>query len=222
MSLVTQISDLATRVGTEIKAVQTKIGTLSSLTTTDKTSVVAAINEVQAEVGSGGGGATINDSAASTTEVYSSQKTTDLVNAKPSINDGATNTTTVWSGSKTNTTINSAVATKPSIDDVTPATTSVYSATKTDSQIQAAKDAILGGAGAAYDTLAEIQALMAADDTETTGIMTALGLRVRVDASQSFDATQQAQGRNNIGAQKATDIGDTTRDFVTDFETALL
>lgn len=53
MSLVSQVSTGFTRVATEFKAIRTLIGgsgtaTISSLTTTDKTSLVAAINEVKA------------------------------------------------------------------------------------------------------------------------------------------------------------------------------
>lgn len=63
MSLAVQINTLATRLGTEFKAIRTLIGgtgtaDISALTTTDKTSLVAAINEVQAEVGGGGASAT--------------------------------------------------------------------------------------------------------------------------------------------------------------------
>lgn len=52
-SLATRISDLITAIGTDIKQQRTWItgsssGTLTGLTTTDKTSVVAAINEVKA------------------------------------------------------------------------------------------------------------------------------------------------------------------------------
>ena len=57
MSLVTNVTDLATRISTEFKTVRTLItgsgtGTLAALTTTDKTSVVAAINEVNASASS--------------------------------------------------------------------------------------------------------------------------------------------------------------------------
>lgn len=56
MSLATNVVDLATRIATEFKAVRTMItgtgtGTLSALTTTDKSSVVAALNEVNASAG---------------------------------------------------------------------------------------------------------------------------------------------------------------------------
>lgn len=73
MSLASNISDFATRVGTEFKAVYAKIGTLTSLTTTNKTDLVSAINEVKASVS--GAGAVINDTTASTSSVYSSTKT---------------------------------------------------------------------------------------------------------------------------------------------------
>lgn len=77
MSVATQVSNLATRIGTEIKAVYAKIGTLSSLTTTDKSNLVAAINEVKTSAG-----AQINDTTPSTGAVYSSSKTDTLLNAK--------------------------------------------------------------------------------------------------------------------------------------------
>lgn len=53
MSLQTRLSDLITAIGTDIKQLRTWItgsasGSLTGLTTTDKTSIVAAINEVKA------------------------------------------------------------------------------------------------------------------------------------------------------------------------------
>ena len=53
MSLATNIANAFTRVGTEFKAIRTLIGgsgtaSISALTTTDKSSLVAAINEVKA------------------------------------------------------------------------------------------------------------------------------------------------------------------------------
>lgn len=100
MSLATNISNLATRIATEIKAVRTLINgnaaDLSSLTTTNKTNLVAAINEVQSEINA------ID---------VSSQ-----VNAL--IDDTATSSSKVWSSSKTNTQINAAVA---AVVDAAPA-----------------------------------------------------------------------------------------------------
>ena len=47
MSLSSQLSTLVTRLGTEFKTVYSLTGSLSSLATTDKTSLVSAINEVR-------------------------------------------------------------------------------------------------------------------------------------------------------------------------------
>lgn len=63
MSLASQVTDFATRVATEFKAIRTLIsgsgtGGISGLTTTDKSSLVAAINEVKAS-GGGGGSSTL-------------------------------------------------------------------------------------------------------------------------------------------------------------------
>jgi len=62
MSLAINIANLATRIGTEFKAIRTLIsgsatGNISGLTTTDKTSLVAAINELNA------GGASVDDAS---------------------------------------------------------------------------------------------------------------------------------------------------------------
>lgn len=63
MSIASQVSSLATRVATEFKSIRTLIsgsgtGNISGLTTTDKSSLVAAINEVKA-TGGGGGSSTL-------------------------------------------------------------------------------------------------------------------------------------------------------------------
>ena len=55
MSLTTRVSDLATRIGTEIKTIKTQYsgnnqGSLALLDTTAKTSLVAAINEIVADI----------------------------------------------------------------------------------------------------------------------------------------------------------------------------
>lgn len=61
-----------TEVGTQLKSIRTLIGLLSSLTTTEKSSIVAAINEINAKTA--GAGAQIDDTTARTTTVYSSSK----------------------------------------------------------------------------------------------------------------------------------------------------
>ena len=83
MSLSTNIADLVTRVATESKALRTLLNgnatDLSALTTTTKSNLVAALNEVKASIA--GAGATINDSATNTSSVWSGQKVQDTVTA---------------------------------------------------------------------------------------------------------------------------------------------
>ena len=86
MSLATNVTNLATRIATEVKALRTLINgnqtTLNALTTTTKTNLIAAINEVQATAASAaGGGATINDATTTTTSVWSSSKTNSSIQA---------------------------------------------------------------------------------------------------------------------------------------------
>lgn len=85
-SLVTGISNLATRIATENKALRTLLNAnaadLSSLSTTNKTNLVSALNELKTLIDSvsAAAGATINDSTtSSTTQTYSVTKIRDLV-----------------------------------------------------------------------------------------------------------------------------------------------
>jgi hypothetical protein len=82
MSLSTNVQDLATRVGTEAKALRTLINgnsaDLTALTTTAKTNLVAAINELHAALGAV---AVIDDVTPATDKVYSSDKTEAVVAA---------------------------------------------------------------------------------------------------------------------------------------------
>jgi hypothetical protein len=80
-TLQTRLQDLATRVATECKSLRTLINAntsdLSALSTTNKSNLVAAINEIKVIVDglAGGGGATINDaSSSSATQTWSIDK----------------------------------------------------------------------------------------------------------------------------------------------------
>jgi hypothetical protein len=74
VSLATQVSAAFVRVATEFKTVYSREGNLANLTTTTKTDLVSAVNEVNAKP-TGVGGASINDAApASTSTTYSASK----------------------------------------------------------------------------------------------------------------------------------------------------
>ncbi len=78
MSLATRIESLVIRVAQEFNDVRAKAGNLANLTTTDKSNLVAAINELQAAVVSS---AVIDDAQIATTSTYSSNKIVSLLAA---------------------------------------------------------------------------------------------------------------------------------------------
>jgi hypothetical protein len=175
MSLTSNLTSAFTRVATEAKALRTLMNgnaaDNTALTTTAKSNLVAAINELNAAI-------------------------TSLSGSAAGINDASTATTTTWSSQKTS------------------------------DQIAASKASILGGAGAAYDTLKELQDLLTSDETGNASaiaaINTALGNRVRADtAAQGLTTTQKANARTNIDTYGTTDVGDVTTNFVTTFEFGL-
>lgn len=82
MSLQTRLAELITAIGTDINALLTTRGTMASLTTTDKTNLVAALNEVKVIADSAaGGGAAINDAVTATDTTWSSSKISDSIGA---------------------------------------------------------------------------------------------------------------------------------------------
>lgn len=148
-----QIQALATQLGTDIKQIITNQGDLSALTTTQKASLVVAINELKAAIGS-----------------------VDLTAL---------------------------------IDDTTPAADKTYSSNKIASEIaakcQEVKNAILGGAGDAYDTLKELADLIEQNKDLIESLQTLAGSHVRYDAAQELSPAQKTQARTNIGAADDTD-----------------
>lgn len=166
MSLSIQIQNLTTRISNECKSLRVLLNNnnpdLSALSTTVKTNLVAAINEL-----------------------YNS--------------------------------LNTATSNMVTIDDAsTTSTSEVWSAAKIVSAITAAKNEILGGAGAAFDTLKELQDALGSDATLAATINTALANRVRFDAAQTLTAGEKLQACNNIG------VGDPETDFVTVFNNGLV
>ena len=93
-TLQARITDLATRMATECKSLRTLINTnasdLSALTTTQKGSLVAAINELKSAIDGVGSSITISDSTTSTTQVWSSSKVASAIQtAKDELTSGA-------------------------------------------------------------------------------------------------------------------------------------
>ena len=114
------------------------------------------------------------------------------------------------------------------INDASPAsTTQTWSIDKIVVELNdtaaAVKNEILNGAGAAYDTLAELQALLEGDASDIADIMTALGNRVRTDtAAQGLTALQQQNARTNIDAYGSVELGSPDTDLVAVFTAGLV
>jgi heterodisulfide reductase subunit A-like polyferredoxin len=162
-----RIVALAVQAANTIKAVNAKIGNIANLSTTDKTSIVAALNELKSNI---------------------------IALPAPS----------------------------SVIDDATASLTKTYSSTKINALITTAVANLINGAGSDSDTLKELADKIVALAQTDTGL-------VSVALAQSFTDVQKAQARTNIGAASATDlatlatnIGNTDRDFVADFNTAYL
>lgn len=86
MSLQTQLASVVTAVGGDVKALLTRVGVLTNLTTTAKTDLVSAINEVNAKPSGGGTGAEIADGTTSPTTAWSSSKTsTEITDARAAV-----------------------------------------------------------------------------------------------------------------------------------------
>lgn len=190
-TLEARLISLAQAIGADVKTINTAIGALANLTTTQKSSLVVALNELNSSIGT-----------------LSSLTTTQKGNLVAAINE-------VLSA------VNSIDLTAL-IDDTAGNgdTTVTYSADKIFDLLDALKSEILGGIPTStLDTIKELADFLS-DNTVAGGLVEQLANRVRVDAAQSFNSTQQAQARDNIGAIASADIGNPDRDFAADYATA--
>lgn len=78
MSLQTRIDSLVLRIAQEFNTLNSKTGTLANLTTSNKSNLVAAINELQAAVA---GSNAIDDASVTLASTYSSSKIIALLDA---------------------------------------------------------------------------------------------------------------------------------------------
>jgi hypothetical protein len=232
MSLETQINDLATTIATDLNGVDSRAGNLASLQTVDKASLVAAINEVLAAVGSGGS-ITADSITDATTVGKALIRAVNAAAARSAIGAGTSNLV-VGTGA----TDAKAGNYQPAAADISNATTigrgiltsvdaaavrvllSVMSSAETNSAITTAVANVVGGAGAAYDTLVELQGILQADDSAIGNLTTLIGQRVATTAGQGLDATAKQNARDNIDVYSKTQIGSVTADFVATYNAA--
>lgn len=162
MTQEARLITLSQAIGADIKLLRNRIGDLTALSTTEKTSLVLAINELFAAIGSAGA----------------------------AIDDGAGNgaTTVTWSADKI-------------FDSIEIAKTAVT-------------NSLLGGAGAAYDTLKELQDLLIADEDLIVALTTVVGQKVSFAEVQTLTTGEKLQACQNIG------IGDPESDLTATYNTA--
>lgn len=245
-----QLGTFATRVGTECKSLHTIAGKLANLTTTDKASLVAAINEIKSSAGAISTSLNALTARVSTAESNISNNTGDIATVQGAIQTLNGSVSEIESALEE---LEAAVASATEISDTTTGTSKTWSSTKINNELTAAKtevkNDILGGAGTAYDTLQELAALIQTSQGEIDALEKLAAGHVKFDAAQSLTTTQQTQARTNIGAASASDmtsiksrmtavetkattnatnhttlsnnIGDTGTDFVALFEAAL-
>lgn len=202
-----QISNLATRVGTECKTLHTKIGDLTQLGTSDKTSVIKAINEVKTAATSLQ--TSLNELTSRVTAAEGTANTNkgDVTTLKGQV---STLQTTVSELESAVDTLEGQIASSTNINDETPSSTTTYSSNKINSEITAAKQAVktelLGGAGEAYDTLKELADLIQTNGSAIDALEALAAGHVKFDGAQTLTEEQKTQARTNIGAAGSTEL----------------
>jgi len=106
------------------------------------------------------------------------------------------------------------------INDLQVANDTTYSSSKIVELLNVLKNEILGGAGAAFDTLLEIQQALQSGTSGMDALLAAVNSRVRFDGAQTLTEPQRAQARDNIGAASVDQVGP-DQDFVALFNAAL-
>lgn len=99
-------------------------------------------------------------------------------------------------------------------DAGTGLTTVTWSVNKIEGAISTAISNLVNGAGATLDTLNELAAALGNDPSFATNIAGQIGNRVRYDAAQTLNTTQQLQACTNLG------IGDPDVDLAAAYTTA--
>lgn len=251
MSLSTNVSNLATRIATEVKAIRTlvngNVADLSALDTTAKANLVLAINEIKAAL----------DTAASDISALEAADITlagDIADVAGDVGTLASLTTTVKTdlvsainelqNELDNLDVSGQVGAL--IDDAQTLTTKTWSSSKINSEIEAAVAALVDGAPALLDTLNELAAAINDDASFATTVTNALATKaddstvVKLTGDQTIAGVKTFSSAPVVpdssfaiakvdGLQAALDskasaanVGDTTVNYVTTFEAGLV
>lgn len=219
MSLATNVTNLATRVATEIKSVRTLVNgnaaDLSALTTTAKSNLVVALNELKSSL----------TSLSTELNNYKTSNDADILAIEGDITT-INSTLTSIQYAIDNLDVSGQVLAL--IDDTGTSSTKVWSSTKTNSAISAAVAAVVDAAPSSLDTLNELAAALG-DDSNFASTITALiaGKANTVHTHAISDVTGlqsalDAKASNTALNTLSTNVGDTTTNYVTTFEAGLV
>lgn len=225
-NLSAQISALATQVGTDIKGILSSVGNLGSLTTTQKASLVVALNELKASLTDLEGklGAQIDDAKNSLTTTWSSQKiSTQITSAVNSLVDGAPGTLdTLKELAEALTQNKDAISALQALAAGHVKFDSVQSLSS--EQQKQARENIGAASSVDVGTVASnVGSLSALDTSDKTSIVAALNEVKRTSDAAKTEASSSVTTANS--AQQAvtalsTNVGDTQADFVKTYTTA--
>ena len=252
MSLNTRLQDLTTRVATEIKAVKTQVNgnaaDLLALTTDDKSNLVAAINELDAELAAlSAGAAGISDGTTTTTSTWSSQKITDsITQAKADLLAGAPAAldtldelaAALADDANFSATVTTALGNRVRTDVSTQGLTTLEQDNARTNIGAGTSDLVIGTtAGTAADAAAVTTSLAGKANTSHTHTATEISnstatgrsVLTAADAAAARTAIGAGTGSSNLvigttvgTAADASTIGNTETDFVAVFEAGLI
>lgn len=243
------LQGLATQLGTDIKGIKAsikstddKIGTLGSLSTTNQSSIVEAINEVKANIVTAQGGAITEQAVDTKLQAKQDKLTpegkisitkdngTGLTKISVDLSDYVDNTklTTKLNDYTTTTGLQSKLDTKQNkltagsgitltTDGTIKASVDLSTvATKQEltDKIREAVTNLVNGADATMDTFKEVQEALKADKTVTTALTSSVANKLDYSQAQSLSTQQKQQACANLG------IGDPTVDLVSVYTTA--
>lgn len=215
MSLATNISNLATRIATEIKAVRALSGNLSSLDTTAKSNLVAALNELAGNL------STLTSNVSS----FEGSTSSDISAINSAISGLQSDISALQSDLSTLDVSGQVLAL---IDDAATGTESVWSSSKTSSEISSAVAAVVDMAPTALDTLNELAAALGDDANYASTITSALAGKASATHSHSISDVSGLQtaldGKASASSLStlSSNVGDTSTNFVTTFEAGLV
>lgn len=209
-SLSEQINDFARAVGDTCQEIKESIGELTSLHTSSKENVVAAINSLYDLTNNCPKLIQALNEALESLQGNQTSYAEDLSDAR----EGIVNLLNMLTNfhdqfdefvAKYNASI---TPSEDGSDEPSPDT--FWSSQKTSDEIEKATDTLkedlLGGADEAYDTLKEIQEFLQANDNLLEALKTVSEGHVDYTKAQNLNDTQKSQARTNIEAAKASEL----------------